>query len=100
MLWRATATVTGVTANASPPTNPATRPNRRATRSYTSPTAATPISASGTRMLSGWKPNTRADSAWTQNASGGLSTVISPVLSSDANRKSCQLVLIERTAAL
>ena len=50
-------------------------------------------------MLSGWKPKTRTDSAWTQNASGGLSTVISPVLSSEANRKSCQLVLIERTAA-
>jgi len=29
-----------------------------------------------------------------------LSTVITPLLSSDANRKSCQLVLIERTAAL
>ena len=42
----------------------------------------------------------RADRAWTQRLSGGLSTVISPLLSSEANRKSCQLVLIERTAAL
>ena len=68
--------------------------------SYTNPTAATPISASGARMLRGRKPNTRTDSAWTQKASGGLSTVISPLLSSEPKRKSCQLVLIERTAAL
>ena len=33
-------------------------------------------------------------------ASGGLSTVINPLWSSEANRKSCQLVLIERTAAV
>ena len=95
MLWRAIATVIGVSANASPATAPANRPNIRRVMSYTSPTAATPISASGTRMLSELKPNTRTDSACTQNASGGLSTVISPVLSSEANRKSCQLVLID-----
>jgi hypothetical protein len=99
LLWRATATVIGVTAKARPATVPATRPNGRRVMSYTIATAAMPISASGTRMLSEWKPNTRTDSAWTQKASGGLSTVIRPVLSSEANRKSCQLVLIERTAA-
>ena len=53
LLCRATATVTGVVASTIPATNPETRPNRRATRSYRSATAATPISASGTRMLSG-----------------------------------------------
>ena len=36
------------------------------------------MSACGTRMLSEWKPKTRADSAWTQSASGGLSTVMTP----------------------
>lgn len=49
-------------------------------------------------MLSELTPKIRADSACTHRASGGLSTVISPVLSSEANRKSCQLVVIERTA--
>jgi hypothetical protein len=34
------------------------------------------------------------------SASGGLSTVITPLGSADANRKLCQLELIERTAAL
>ena len=34
-------------------------------------------------MLSEWKPKTRTDSAWTQSASGGLSTVITPLGSND-----------------
>ncbi len=59
-----------------------------------------PISAWGTRMLSGWKPNTRTDAACTQRAIGGLSTVITPLGSNDPKRKLCQLELIERTAAL
>ena len=42
----------------------------------------------------------RADSAWTQRASGGLSTVITPAASNEPYRNACQLVLIERTAAL
>ncbi len=63
-----------------------------------SPTAATPISACGTRIDSECQPKIRTDSAWIQNASGGLSTVISPEWSSEANRKSCQLAAIERTA--
>ncbi len=50
-------------------------------------------------MLSGWKPNSRTDSACTHRAAGGLSTVIRPLGSIEANRKLCQLVLIERTAA-
>ncbi len=45
-------------------------------------------------------PNALTDSACTQRASGGLSTVITPAESNDANRKLCQLSLIERTAAL
>jgi hypothetical protein len=36
------------------------------------------INACGTRMLSELKPKTRADSACTHSASGGLSTVITP----------------------
>ena len=52
LLWREIATVIGVSASARPATKPPTRPNRRRTRSYTSATLATPISAWGTRMLS------------------------------------------------
>ena len=51
-------------------------------------------------MLSERKPNTRTDSACTQRASGGLSTVITPLGSNEPYRNACQLVLIERTAAL
>ena len=53
LLWRETATEIGVTASASPPMKPPTRPKRRRTRSYASATLATPISAWGTSMLSG-----------------------------------------------
>jgi hypothetical protein len=41
----------------------------------------------------------RTDSACTHSASGGLSTVMTPLGSNEAKKKSCQLELIERTAA-
>lgn len=63
-------------------------------------TVAMPISACGIRIASGWKPNTRTDSACTQSAIGGLSTVITPAASNVPNRNAFQLSLIERTAAL
>ena len=78
LLWREIATVIGVSANVRPATVPAARPNRERARSYTSPTVATPISACGTRIDHKFKPNARAESACTQSASGGLSTVCSP----------------------
>ncbi len=90
----------GVVASASPATKPAARPKRRRTRSQTSATAATPMSACGTRMLSELKPNTFANAACTQRASGGLSTVMTPAASKEPKMKLCQLVVIERTAAL
>ena len=51
LLWRETATAIGVNASTAPPTNPPARPKRRATRSYTKATDATPINAWGTSML-------------------------------------------------
>jgi len=45
-------------------------------------------------------PNVRTDSACTHSAGGGLSTVITPPWSKDPYRKACQLVLVDRTAAL
>ncbi len=51
-------------------------------------------------MLRGWYPKTLTERDSTHSASGGLSTVITPLRSSEAKRKLCQLELIERTAAL
>ena len=78
LLWREIATLIGVSASTSPATKPAGRPNTRRVRSYVSATAATPMSACGTSMLSDEKPNAFADNACTHSASGGLSTVITP----------------------
>jgi len=58
------------------------------------------MSACGTSTLQDENPNARTDSACTHRASGGLSTVISPLVSNEPYRNACQLVLIERTAAL
>ncbi len=44
-------------------------------------------------------PNTRTDSACTQNAPGSLSMLASPAGSNAAKKKPCQLVAIDRTAA-
>ena len=52
------------------------------------------MSACGTSRLREWKPNRRTDSACTQSASGGLSTVITPAASNDPYRNACQLELI------
>ncbi len=51
-------------------------------------------------MLSELKPKTFANAACTHRASGGLSTVMTPAASKEPKMKSCQLVVIERTAAL
>ena len=42
-----------------------------------------PINACGTSMLSEEKPKTFTDSACTQNASGGLSSVMTPPWSNE-----------------
>ena len=83
LLWREIATVTGVSARTRPAAKPAPRPKRRRTRSWASPTVATPISACGTRMLHDENPNTRADSACTHRLNGGLSTVMTPFASNE-----------------
>ena len=46
-------------------------------------TASAPQTADGSRSAHELNPKTRADSAWSQNAPGGLSTVIHPPGSSD-----------------
>jgi hypothetical protein len=60
VLLRAVVTLTGVRANTSPARRPAPVPNARRTRWYSTPTEATPASASGKRMLSPENPSTLA----------------------------------------
>src|SRR4051794_13008842 len=89
LLWRETVPAIGVSASTAPAAKPPARPKRRATRSYTSATDATPISACGTRTLSECQPKIRTDSACTHSDKGGLSTVMTPVGSSEPNTNAC-----------
>ena len=85
LLYRNIDAATGVTARAAPAINPAPGPLTRRTAAYSTPTDATPINACGSSMVNGVKPNSRPDSAMTQSAAGGLSTVIALPGSSDPN---------------
>ncbi len=67
---------TGVRASTAPASRPAAAPNHRFTVAYSTPTQATPISASGTRMLHDDRPNSRTDRPMTHSEAGGLSTVM------------------------
>ena len=78
LLDRLTARITGVRARATPATRPAVRPQARRTAAISKATAPTPQSTDGNSSDQELKPKIRAESAWSQNASGGLSTVIQP----------------------
>ena len=67
-----------------PATRPAVRPHARRTAAISKATAPTPHSTEGSRSDQELRPKTRADKAWSQKASGGLSTVIQPPGSSVA----------------
>ncbi len=62
-------------------------------------TEATPANACGSRMLQLEKPNSRADNAMTQMATGGLSMVMNDPGSSDPKKKAFQLTVALLTAA-
>jgi hypothetical protein len=76
LLNRNISTATGVSASTAPAISPATGPDHRLTVAYSRPTAPTPISACGTRMLQLDSPKIRTDSAITHSEAGVLSTVI------------------------
>ena len=76
MLNRNISTATGVRAITAPASSPAAAPNQRLTVRYSTPTDATPISASGTSRLQALSPNSRTDRPITHSAAGGLSTVM------------------------
>jgi hypothetical protein len=115
----------GVTASASPARTPATSappaettPRRggaasgradrersdraaksRRVRWCTIATVATPARASGTSRLHDEYPKSRTEMACTQNAAGGLSTVMNEPGSSDPKKNAFQLTLPLLTAA-
>jgi len=62
-------------------------------------TVATPINASGTRMLAGLSPNSRTDTPMTIVPSGGLSTVMKLLASIEPKNHADQLCDAARAAA-
>ncbi len=90
---------TGVRASTAPAIRPAPGLNRRRTAAYTTATAATPISTSGTRIAHESSPKTRTDSSMGHSAAGGLSTVMALPASSEPKKKAFQEVLPAWTAA-
>ena len=99
LLNRNISAATGVVAGTSPASSPqaaatcgpASAASDRRTAACSTPTAATPISACGTRMLQEFTPNTRADSAIGHSAPGVLSTVIAPAASEAPKKNAFQL---------
>ncbi len=92
-------TATGVRAMAAPANSPARWASipspvagaaARRTARWSSQTVPTPMSASGTRMLHGLRPNSRTESPVTQSAAGGLSTVMELAASEDPKNQAVQ----------
>ena len=81
-------TATGVVANTRPASRPAAAdPVVRRTVACSSPTAATPSSACGPRMLHDESPRIRTESAIGHSESGVLSTVMALAASDDPKKK-------------
>ncbi len=99
LLKRNIRVATGVVASAAPASRPAAAPNRRRTVAYRRPTAATPMSASGTSRLQELTPKSRAAMSCTQSEAGGLSTVMALPESNDPKKNAFQLVEPACTAA-
>ena len=83
-------TATGVTAITSAAMTPAAPPKERRTAANRMPTVATPISASGSRMLHELSPNSRTERPMTMVASGGLSTVMKLAASKEPKNQAAQ----------
>ena len=81
---------TGVSASTAPAIRPAAGPLVRRTVAYSSATAATPISASGSSIVNALNPNSLPNKPITHSAAGGLSTVIALPASSEPNSHAFQ----------
>ena len=99
MLNRNMSAAEGVSANVAPARSAAPGENHRRTVAYSRPTAATPSSACGTRMLHAFTPNRRAESSIGHNDAGALSTVMKLAASDEPKKKAFQLVEPAWTAA-
>ena len=91
LLNRNISAATGVSANTAPASSAAGAENLRRTVAYRSPTAATPSSACGTRMLHELTPKMRAERSITQSDAGGLSTVMKFEESNEPKKNAFQL---------
>ncbi len=92
-------TATGVNASARAARCAAQSPAHLRTKWCRMRTDATPAIASGTSMLSELNPKIRAESPCTQNAAGGLSTVMKLPGSIEPKKRAFQLVDALLTAA-
>ncbi len=90
---------TGVSASAVPASRADPAENQRRTARYSTPTAATPSSASGTRMLHEFTPKTRAVNAIGHSDNGDLSTVTAFDASNEPKKNAFQLLVAACTAA-
>ncbi len=90
LLNRNISAATGVRASTAPAIRPAAGPLVRRTVAYSSATAATPISASGSSIVNALNPNSLPNKPITHNAAGGLSTVIALPASSEPNSHAFQ----------
>jgi hypothetical protein len=99
LLKRNISAAAGVSASAAPAINPAAGVKRRRTAAYTTPTVATPISTSGSRICQEPSPKIRTDRAIGHRAAGGLSTVMEFPASDEPKKKAFQLSLPAWTAA-
>src|SRR5581483_7606459 len=99
LLNRNISAATGVTASTAPAMSPAACPEVRRTAAYSTPTAATPSSACGSRMAKEFTPNSRADSSISQSEAGGLSTVMKFEASEEPKKNAFQLFVPAWTAA-
>src|SRR5579875_3237821 len=99
LLNRNISTATGVSASSAPASRAAVAPNQRRTVAYSSHTAATPMSASGTSIDHDEKPKIRPLSSIGHSEAGGLSTVMLLAESSEPKKKAFQLFVPACTAA-
>src|ERR1700722_19578921 len=81
---------TGVSARTPPASSAVLPENARRTVKYTNATVATPIRASGSRMLNELSPNRRTETSINHKLIGGLSTVIEFAESDDPKKNASQ----------
>src|SRR4051812_28277927 len=90
---------TGETASAPAASSAGAGPSSRLTVAYSRPTAATVHTASGSSIDNDEKPSRRPESPISQNASGGLSTVMNDPGSIEAKNSAFQVTVADFTAA-